>query len=195
MKYNVNITSLIYWRHSFFFLKLFFYGHCMTAVEHSETSTVQQPHLGVMLQTDLSENSDPDQREKCRQGCNIKRPDGFQAEIDMWWRRVIFNSYLLSCPLYIVRHNLVSLEVVLLQCDNRQREFRVSFWAVFKKKIFLADLCEKYCVLFCTSEHGRLFNVQWVKATIFFLAQRLMMMVWAQRGSHLSCFNKLLSPF
>lgn len=61
----------------------------------------------------------------------------------------------------------------------------------------LADLCEKYCVLFCTSEHGRSFNVQWVKATIFFgfLAQRLMMMVWAQRGSHLSCFNKLLSPF
>lgn len=81
----------------------------MTAPNESETSTnafSQQPHLGVMHHGDLSENSDPDQYEKCRQGCNIERPDGFQAKTDVPWLGVIFNSYLLSRPPCIVRARL-----------------------------------------------------------------------------------------
>lgn len=78
----------------------------MTAPNKSETSTnlfSQQPHLGVMHHEDLSENSDPDHWEKCRQGCNIERPDGLQAETDVRWLGVIFNLYLLSCSPHIVR--------------------------------------------------------------------------------------------
>lgn len=78
----------------------------MIAQNESETQTnvfSQLPHLGVMHHEDLSKNSDPDQCEKCRQGCNIERPDGFQAETDVQWLGVIFNSYLLSRSPCIVR--------------------------------------------------------------------------------------------
>lgn len=89
----------------------------MTAQDKSETSTnvfSQQPHLGVMHHEDLSKNFDPDQREKCRQGCNIERPDGFQAETDVRWLGVIFNSYLLSRSPCFVRPCLWALGDVQL---------------------------------------------------------------------------------
>lgn len=67
-----------------------------------------------MHHEDLSKNFDPDQCEKCRQGCNIERPDGFQAETDVRWLGVIFNSYLLSRSPCIVRPCLWALGDVQL---------------------------------------------------------------------------------